>query len=97
MEYSWVQLSHLPDEILMIIFKKLHNIWLLYSLIGVNKRLNRIAHDSIFTNCLTLLRFLPVPLIVFYALPRYLVYPLPDPIIDPFCLQILPEIHNKIE
>ncbi|CAF4188786.1 unnamed protein product, partial [Rotaria sordida] len=41
--------------------------------------------------------YLPVPLIEFYALPRYLVYPLPDPIIDRFCLQILPEIHNKIE
>ncbi|CAF3824985.1 unnamed protein product, partial [Rotaria magnacalcarata] len=97
MEYSCVQLSHLPDEILMIIFKKLHNTSLLYSLIGVNKRLNKIARDSIFTNRLTLLRFLSAPLIDFYGLPRYLVHPLPDPIIDRFCLQILPEIHNQIE
>ncbi|CAF2892121.1 unnamed protein product [Rotaria sp. Silwood2] len=97
MKYSYVQLSHLPDEILMIIFIKLHNISLLSSLIGVNKRLNKIAHDSIFTNRLTLLRFLPVPVIDFYALARYSVYPLPDSIVDRFCLQILLEIHNKIE
>ncbi|CAF3118291.1 unnamed protein product [Rotaria sp. Silwood2] len=97
MKYSYVQLSHLPDEILMIIFKKLHNISLLYSLIGVSKRLNKIAHDSIFTNHLTLLRFLPVPLIDFYTLPRYSVYPLSDTIVDRFCSQILVEIHNKIE
>ncbi|CAF1418615.1 unnamed protein product [Rotaria sordida] len=97
MEYSYDQLSHLPDEILMIIFKKLHNISLFYSLIGVNRRLNKIIHDSIFTNRLTFLRFLPVPLTEFNDLPNYLAYSLPDPIVNRFCFQILPKIHNKIE
>jgi hypothetical protein len=38
MEYSRIQLNDLPDEILMIIFKKLANADVLYSLSGVNKR-----------------------------------------------------------
>jgi hypothetical protein len=44
-----VQLDDLPDEILMYIFKKLYNDEVLYSLMDVNQRLNRILHDRIFT------------------------------------------------
>ena len=50
MEYSSIRLNDLLDEILMIIFKKLNNLDVLYSMIGVNKRLNQIVKDSIFTN-----------------------------------------------
>ncbi|CAF0798961.1 unnamed protein product [Adineta steineri] len=57
MEYSCVHLTDLPDEILMIIFKKLHNVEALYSLIDVNKRLNKILHDPIFTSTLTLMNY----------------------------------------
>ena len=53
MEYSCVQLNDLPDEILLIILKKLSNIEVFYSLLDVNKRLNKITYDSIFTNRLT--------------------------------------------
>ncbi|CAF4937950.1 unnamed protein product, partial [Rotaria sp. Silwood2] len=53
MEHSSIQLNDLPDEIIIIILKKLHNSEVLYSLIGVNKRLHRIANDSIFTSNLT--------------------------------------------
>lgn len=49
-----IQLNNLPDEILLIIFKKLKNINLLFSLIGVNKHLNEIVHDSVFTSSLIL-------------------------------------------
>ena len=55
MKHSSVELNDLPDEILMIILKKLYNVQVLYSLIGVNKRLDTIVNDSIFTNNLTLL------------------------------------------
>ena len=55
MEYSSVQLTDLPDEILIIIFKQLDNVEALYSLINVNKRLNKILHDPIFTSSLTLM------------------------------------------
>ena len=48
MEYSSIQLNNLPDEILMISFKKLPNAQVVYSLSGVHKRLNKIIRDSIF-------------------------------------------------
>jgi hypothetical protein len=48
MEYSCVQLNDLPDEILMIIFTKLANAEVLCSLLGVNKRLNKIAHGYVY-------------------------------------------------
>jgi hypothetical protein len=84
---SCVQLNDLPDEILMIIFKKLAKAEVLYSLLGVDKRLNKIAHDSVFTNDLPLLM----------STSDGLVYSLPDPILDRFCSHILPKIHQKIE
>jgi hypothetical protein len=86
MEHSSVQLNDLPDEILLIIFKNLNNINLLYSLIGVNKRLDEIAHDSMFTNSLTL----------FGSLLCDNISPLPDLMLDRFCSQILPDIHHNI-
>lgn len=51
---SFVQLDHFPDEILLIILKNLENDEVLYSLMGVNQRLNRFVHASIFTSDLTL-------------------------------------------
>jgi hypothetical protein len=87
MENSCVQLNDLPDEILLIIFKKLANMEVLYSLLGVNKQLNKIVHDSVFTNYLTLL----------LRTSNGFVYSLRDSILDQFCLHILPEIHQKIK
>ncbi|CAF4062341.1 unnamed protein product [Rotaria sordida] len=96
-EHSSIHLDNLPDEILLIIFNKLNNTTLLYSLLGVNKRLNKILYDSIFTNHLTLLRRKPNHLIMFQSLSSHLIYPLVDQILNRFCLEILPEIHDKIE
>ncbi|CAF3501521.1 unnamed protein product [Rotaria sp. Silwood1] len=87
MEHSLVQLNDLPDEILMIILKKLWNIQVLYSLIGVNKRLNAIVHDPIFANRLTLMKDFSA-----YSIGR-----LPDSILERFCSEILPEIHHNIK
>ena len=83
MEHLSIKLNDLPDEILIIILKKLYNVEVLYSLIGVNKRLNTIAHDSIFTSHL-------------YFLDKF-IYSLPNPMIDRFCSEILPWIHHKIK
>ncbi|CAF4181612.1 unnamed protein product, partial [Rotaria magnacalcarata] len=87
MEHSLVQFNDLPDEILMIILKKLWNIQVLYSLIGVNKRLNAIVHDPIFSNRLTLMKDFSA-----YSIDR-----LPDSILERFCSEILPEIHHNIK
>ena len=88
MTYSSVGLNGLPDEILLIIFKKLNNINVLYSFQGVNQRLSQIVHDQIFTNRLTFVGSFSHD---FIDLLGYKM------ILDRFCLQILPEIHNQIQ
>ncbi|CAF3966332.1 unnamed protein product [Rotaria sp. Silwood1] len=87
MERLSVQLMDLPDELLIIIFKKLNNIDVLCSLIDVNMRFNKIICDQIFTSYLTL----------FQRSSDDVICPLNDRIIDRFCLQILPQIHYKIK
>ncbi|CAF3699409.1 unnamed protein product [Rotaria sp. Silwood1] len=82
---SRIELSDLPDEILMIILKELHNSEVLYSVMGINKRFDRIVNDSIFTRNLTLIT------------PFNDLNQLTGPILDRFCLQIIPQIHHKIE
>ncbi|CAF2093043.1 unnamed protein product [Rotaria magnacalcarata] len=87
MEYSRIQLDDLPDEILLIIFEKLNKLSVLYSLAGVNKRLNVIAHSPNFTSRLNLLR----------CLSDHSIRSLPKRRLERFCSQILPEIHHKIK
>jgi len=87
MNHSCVQLTDLPDELLMMIFKKLNNLQLLHSLMGVNMRLNQIICDPFFTNYLTLLR------VSF----NNVTHPVADAILQRFCLQILPEIHDNVK
>ncbi|CAF1443128.1 unnamed protein product [Rotaria sordida] len=88
MEDFCARLNDLPDEIIMIILKKLYNVEVLYYFIGVNKRLNTIAHDSIFSSCLNLYQY--------FSDDDY-ICPLPDLMLNRFCSQILPSIHNKIQ
>ncbi|CAF5030281.1 unnamed protein product, partial [Rotaria sp. Silwood1] len=87
MKHSLIQLIDLPDEILILIFKTLNNVDLLYSLMGINVKLTQFIRDPIFTNRLTLFRYSS----------NDLIYPLDNTILDRFCLQILPEIHHKIK
>lgn len=87
MKYACIYLSDLPNEILLIIFKNLTNAEVLYSLMGVNKRLNKIVSDSIFTSNVTLIR----------RLSNDFIYPLSWQILDRFCFEILPQIYHKIK
>jgi hypothetical protein len=86
MNHSIVHLNDLPDEILMIILKRLWNVKVLYSLIGVNQKLDRIACDPVFTRRLLLMN----------GLSDDSVGPLPNVVLDRFCSQILPKIHHHI-
>ncbi|CAF0986378.1 unnamed protein product [Rotaria sp. Silwood1] len=88
MEYSCVGFNDLPDEILMIIFKKINNLEVLYSLQGVNQRLNKIVQDSTFTSRLTFVKRCSDNFIDLFHCNMML---------NRFCLQILPEIHDKIK
>ncbi|CAF4929227.1 unnamed protein product, partial [Rotaria sp. Silwood1] len=86
MEHSCVQLDNLPDEILLIIFQKLHNCDVLYSFIGLNKRLDTIVNDTIFTRNLTLI-----------TSAHSSSHQFTDMVLDRFCREILPRINDKIE
>ncbi|CAF3639507.1 unnamed protein product [Rotaria socialis] len=88
MQHSFIQLDDLCDEILIHIFKKLYNVEVLYSLMDVNQRLNRIVHDTIFTRDLCFLECLP---------DNKISSPLSDLILDRFCSEILPEIGHRIK
>ncbi|CAF2612711.1 unnamed protein product [Rotaria sp. Silwood2] len=87
MEHSSIQFIDLPDEILLIIFTKLNTIDALNSLLGVNKQLDNIIQDPIFTSHLTLFRWSS----------NDRIDPLDHKVVNQFCLQILPQIHDKIK
>ncbi|CAF0903123.1 unnamed protein product [Rotaria sordida] len=87
MAHSLVQLDDLSDEVLIYILKKLDNDQVLYSLMGVNKRLNTLVHDSIFTSHLTLMT----------RSANDCISPLSERILHRFYSQILPEIHHQIQ
>ncbi|CAF1012758.1 unnamed protein product [Rotaria magnacalcarata] len=91
MERSLLGLNDLPDEVLIIILKKLSQLEAISNFIDVNKRLKTIVYDSIFTSRLTLMRCLSDKFC------RPIFDPLLDPMLDRFCLQILPEIHRHIK
>ena len=87
MACSFVQLDDLPDEVLLFILKKLDNVQVLYSLMGVNKRFHRVVCDSIFTSHLTLMKKSADDTIL----------PLSERVLGRFYTQILPEIRQKIQ
>jgi hypothetical protein len=82
-----VELIDLPDELLVMIFNKLNNVELLYSLIGINPRLDRIICHSTYTGYLTLFRYAS----------DYEIYSLSDPMLDRFCSEILPRIDHQMK
>jgi hypothetical protein len=87
MEYFNVQLDDLPDEILLIIFKKMSDVEVLYSLTDVNQRLNKIVYDPVSTSHLTFSK----------GFSNNSISPSSIPMLDRFLFQILPKIHDKIK
>ncbi|CAF1309460.1 unnamed protein product [Rotaria sordida] len=88
MNQSNVGLLDLPNEILFIILKKLDNIDVLYSLLDVdNQKLDIIVQANIFTNTLNF---------VLKTLNND-IFSLDNSIIDRFCTNILPRIHQNVK
>ncbi|CAF3436417.1 unnamed protein product [Rotaria socialis] len=82
MNRSGANLLDLPDEVLFIILKKLHNIDVLYSLFGINnKRLDILVEDGMFTNILNFGRTSSII----------------DKKLDRFYTTILPRIHYSVK
>ena len=88
MNRSSIELNDFPDEVLLLIFKEMSNVEVLYSLFNVNERLDSIIRDSVFTNHLNFLK---------WSSKRYLNIFSPDIIFDRFCSQILPSVNEKIQ
>jgi len=80
-----VRLLDLPDEILLIILKKLSNIDVLYSLLNINnERLDILAQEKIFSSILNFVSLDPISSIDRFKLDR-------------FCIDILPRIHENVK
>jgi hypothetical protein len=85
MSQSNVNLLDLPDEILLLILKKLNNIDVLYSFIDVNnEHLNSLAQEKIFSDTLNFVSIDNVSAIDQQKLNR-------------FCKDILPKIHQNVK
>jgi hypothetical protein len=82
-----INILDLPDEILLTIFKKLNNIDLLYSLVGVNQKLDKVVCDINFTQAVDLTT----------VLSNEASDSRTNAIVDRFYTCILPRIHNNVE
>ncbi|CAF2142563.1 unnamed protein product [Rotaria magnacalcarata] len=87
MNDSTVNILSLFDEILLVIYNKLDNMDVLYSLIGVNRKLDRLARDITFTQSVDL----------FTILSNESNDSRNKSILDRFCFDILPQIQHNIE
>ena len=87
MNDSNVSIVDLPDEILLIILKKLTHFDVLYSLVGVNQKLDNVACDIKFTRAVDLMMISS----------NGANNPITNVILDRFCMHILPRIHNNVE
>lgn len=86
-QHSSIELTDLPNELLLMILNKLNNTQILYSLMGVHRRLDQIVCNSIFTRYLVLWN-------MSFAKK---VSSLNKTMLDRFCLEILPLIHDRIK
>lgn len=82
--YSTVDL---PEEILLIIMSKISNVYVLHSFVGTSVKLDRLARDFVHTRSIDLTE----------KTSNEEIRPLSDEILDRFCDDIFPEIHQNIE
>ncbi|CAF3169346.1 unnamed protein product [Rotaria socialis] len=83
MNHSTVSTVALSDEMLITILMKLNNVDVLFSLIGVNKKLDRLSRDITFTQSIDFVTILSNK-------KR-------KSILDRFCFDIIPRIQHNIE
>ncbi|CAF3328183.1 unnamed protein product, partial [Rotaria socialis] len=87
MNHSTVDILALCDEILLDILNKLNNMDVLYSLIGVNRKLDSLVRDVTFTQSIDLVTILSNE----HNDSRN------KSIFDRFCSDIIPRIQHNIE
>jgi len=88
MNYRQMKLLDLPNEILLLILKKLNNIDVLYSMFGVNhQQLDILLSANTFTNTLNFV----------LTTTNDDITSLPDGIVNRLCKNILPKIDQTIK
>ncbi len=87
MNRSSVSIVSLSDEMLLTILMKLNNVDVLYSLIGVNEKLDRLARDINFTRSIDLVTILSNSKKKSRA----------KSVLDRFSFDIIPRIQHNIE
>ncbi|CAF1150043.1 unnamed protein product [Rotaria sordida] len=87
MNYSTVNILDLSDEMVLTILNKLNNIDVLYSFIGVNRKLDRLARDITFTQSIDLATISSNE----HDDSRN------ESRLDRFCFDIIPRIQDNIE
>ena len=78
-----INIVDLSDDILLTILNKLNNVDVLYSLIGVNKRLHKLVQDITFIRSFDFVKVLSDEKT--------------HSIFDRFCIDVLPRIQHNIE
>jgi hypothetical protein len=86
MNDSLINILDLPNEILLLIFTKLKNVDVLYSLIGIDDKLDRIVCDDIFTQS--------IDFVTTSSDDEH--GSITDQIMNRFCRKILPRIHQNV-
>jgi hypothetical protein len=79
----------LPDEILLIILKKINTIDLLHSLVDVNQRFDRLAFDSLNVRDLDMSNVMNINSLYDQA-------SIDIPVLARICEKILPRIHHQV-
>jgi hypothetical protein len=87
MSHRTLHFLDLPDEILLMIMEKLGSKDVLYSLLGVNKRLDQMARSIENTKCID---FVTASSNIRSHTPSHFN-------LDRFCNEILPQIHHNVE
>jgi hypothetical protein len=85
-----LNLLALPDETLLIILKALPMVDVLYSLADVNRRFNRVVHDSLYIRHLDL-----TGLTTIHSRWNSL-FPTEQQVLSRMCEKILPRIENQV-
>ena len=85
-----LNLLNMPDEILLMILTELNMVDVLYSLADVNRRLNRVAHDSLY------IRHLDLRGLTTISARWNQLFPTDQHVVSRICEKILPRIHEQV-
>jgi hypothetical protein len=91
LDMSNLNILDLPDEILFIIFKKLNMVDVLYSLVDVNRQLDRLALDFLYIRHLDITTNMTIKSLYNQT------FSIDTQVLSRICEKILPRIHHQVQ